>query len=179
MLDFTNLVSAIQGAVNQAVDSVSRENINNLLQFFHPMENADADKTSDDGSSDTTAKVLTQVERMTPKSVKLEYPKMTHNGPVNHAVDVPLITLSPVPSLQISDVHVEMDLEVVEDNGVVMVGFPQSQLVTAQGSNNVTQGGKTTPNAKITINIKADQRPLGVTALVEGYNKALRAQLPN
>ncbi len=174
MILFSSLVSAIQGAVEQAVHAVSRENINNLVEFFHPLEESSASSTDESESVQEQQELgVSQIEKMTPRTVQLEYPRMTSEGPVNHFVAVPLITLAPVPSLQIEDVQVEMDLEIIEDNGEVMVGFPQKNDATAPSK------GQIQPNASIKINIKANQRPHGVTALVEGYNKALRAQLPN
>ena len=111
--------------------------------------------------------------------VHLQFPKMTASGPIEHCVSVPLLTLSPIPSLQIGDVQVELDLEMLEDNGVLMVGFPKREKGdTSLGpvSNEPKKGGS---NAKITINIKSHEGTQGTSALIEGYNKVLRAQLPN
>lgn len=176
MIKFTSLVTAIQGAIDQAVDMVSRENINALMDYFQPDPDSESSKDTPEGDSRDQA--LSAIQEMEPKVVRMKYPKLTPNGPVEHYVSVPLITLSPVPSLALSDVDVEMDLEVVEDNGEIMVGFPQAQSGKT-GLLKPSKGGAAQPNAKIKINIKANDRAAGVTALVEGYNKMLRAQLPN
>ena len=49
MIRFSSLVEAIQGAVNQAADAVSRENIKSLLEYFQPVEQSDSE--SDGGRS--------------------------------------------------------------------------------------------------------------------------------
>lgn len=172
MISFSSLVQAIQGSVDKAAESVSRENINGLLEYFHPLSSEDSN--SDSGSSITVA----DLEKMSPRMVQLQYPKMTSDGPVEHFVSVPLITLSPVPILQVSDVSVEIDLEIVESDGEIMVGFPQSKGAASSDATTTSSGGSNA-NSKITINIKANEKPMGVQALIEGYNKALRAQLPN
>jgi hypothetical protein len=168
LIKLTQLVTAIQGAVDQAMETVSRENINTLMGYFHQSKKS----VSLEDSSD-----FKDIEYLTPKTVRMRYPKMTKDGPVEHFISVPLITLIPVPSLQLDDVKVEMDLEVMEDNGEVMIGFPQSKkgglFRSASNSSNAA------PNAKITITIKADEKSSGVQAIVEGYNKTLRAQIPN
>lgn len=167
LIKLTQLVTAIQGAVDQAMETVSRENINTLMGYFHQSKNIDASERS---------RELSDIEHLTPKSVRMKYPKSTPDGPVEHFVSVPLITLTPVPSLQLDDVKVEMDLEVMEDNGEVMVGFPQPKK---SGLLRSSKDSNSAPNAKITITIKADDKSSGVQAIVEGYNKTLRAQIPN
>lgn len=167
MIKLTQLVTVIQGAVDQAMETVSRENINTLMGYFHQSKNINASERSHD---------LMDIEHLTPKSVRLKYPKATPDGPVEHFVTVPLITLSPIPSLQLDDVKVEMDLEVMENNGEVMVGFPQPKK---SGLLRSSKDNSSVPNAKITITIKADEKSSGVQAIVEGYNKTLRAQIPN
>jgi hypothetical protein len=174
MITFNNLVQTIQGAVDQAAESVSRENINGLLEYFHPL--TPDEKTESNNGNDNTISIA-DLEKMSPRMVQLQYPKITKDGPTEHFVSVPLITLSPVPVLQVSDVQVEMDLEIVESDGEIMVGFPQSkQTGESKSSEASTTGGS---NAKITLNIKANEKPMGVQSLIEGYNKTLRAQLPN
>lgn len=167
LIKLTQLVTAIQGAVDQAMETVSRENINTLLGYFHQTKNIDASEKSLD---------LTDIEHLTPRSVRMKYPKLTPQGPVEHFVSVPLITLVPVPALQLDDVKVEMDLEVMEDNGEVMVGFPQPKK---GGLLRSSKDSSSIPNAKITITIKADEKSSGVQTIVEGYNKTLRAQIPH
>jgi len=169
LIKLTQLVTAIQGAVDQAMETVSRENINTLMGYFHQSKSSNSSEKSHE---------LTDIEHLTPKSVRMKYPKMTKEGPIEHFVSVPLITLTPVPSLQLEDVKVEMDLEVIEDNGEVMVGFPQAKKAGLLRSSK-DSSTNTSANAKITITIKADDKSSGVQAVVEGYNKTLRAQIPN
>ena len=167
LIKLTALVTAIQGAVDQAMEAVSRENINTLMGYFHPTKNLDASEKSPE---------LGDIEHLSPKMVRMKYPKLTKEGPVEHFVSVPLITLTPVPSLQLDDVKVEMDLEVMEDNGDVMVGFPTPKRGSLL---RLSKENQTEPNAKITITIKASDKSSGVQAIVEGYNKTLRAQIPH
>lgn len=174
MISFAQLVEAIQGAVNQAADAVHKENIHSLLEYFEPIEKSVSKSDGDDRSASISA-----FETMTPRMVHLKFPKMHHDGIKEHTVSVPLLTLSPVPCLQIGDVQVEIDLEILEDNGVIMVGFPKAAN-SGPSQNPVTneppKGGS---NAKIKINVIAHKETHGSSALIEGYNKILRAQLPN
>jgi len=87
---------------------------------------------------------------------------------------VPLISLAPVVNLQLSTIDIEMDLEVMEKEGEVMVGFPQHKSSFLFGEK--TDSPKS--NAKIKITINSGGRTPGVKALIEGYDKALRAQIP-
>lgn len=167
LIKLTQLVTVIQSAVDQAMETVSRNNINTLMGYFHQSKSSNGVQDIDD---------LEDVEYLIPKTVDMKYPIMTQNGPSTHFVSVPLITLTPAPTLQLDDVKIEMDLEVMEDNGEVMVGFPQSKK---GGFLRSSSDSSSTPNAKITITIKADNKSSGVQAIVEGYNKALRAQIPN
>jgi len=175
MITFNNLVQAIQGAVDQAAESVSRENINGLLEYFHPLQ---SERTAS-GKHDDTEFSVADLEEMAPRMVQLQYPKLTKDGPVEHLVSVPLITLSPVPILQVSDVQVEMDLEIAESDGEIIVGFPQVNQPDTNDHSSTPATGGSHANSKITLNIKANEKPMGVKALIEGYNKTLRAQLPN
>lgn len=174
MIRFSSLVEAIQGAVNQAADAVSRENIKSLLEYFHPIEQSVNQSDGDDHFLS-----VSDFEKMTPRMVHLQFPKMTANGPIEHLVSVPLLTLSPIPSLQIGDVQVEIDLEILEDNGVLMVGFPKTEKGSTSPEPVINESRKGGSNAKITINIKSHEGTQGSSALIEGYNKVLRAQLPN
>lgn len=167
LIKLTQLVTVIQGAVDQAMETVSRNNINTLMGYFHQSKSSNGVQDIDD---------LEDVEYLIPKTVDMKYPIMTQDGPSTQFVSVPLITLTPAPTLQLDDVKIEMDLEVMEDNGEVMVGFPQPKK---GGFLRSSSDSGSTPNAKITITIKADNKSSGVQAIVEGYNKALRAQIPN
>lgn len=160
MLNFSDLLATLQNAAEQAAHAVALENIKLFKSYFNP-----SPKDNDENNP----------EEMTPIMVTLKYPTMTKDGPVEHAVHVPLISLSPISSLQLSDVNIEMDLEIVEKDGLVLVGFPQVK------QNIFGQDKIITPkaNAKIKMTIKSGGRTEGLKSIIEGYDKALRAQIPH
>jgi hypothetical protein len=69
----------------------------------------------------------------------------------------------------------EIDLEFLEKGDEIVVGFPKHKK--NMFGNDKNQESK--PNAKLSIKINAVDRPAGISAIIEGYDKALRAQIPS
>jgi hypothetical protein len=162
MIKFKQLMTAIQEAANHAMHSVSLENIKLLSTYFD-----EEDNSLDESKS--------KVNRLTPKMVRVGFPQQTDDGPSTHDVYVPLISISPISNIQMTEMEVEMDLELFEDeNEDLKVNFP-SETKTFLGHEKITHP---TPNAKVKIKISGGDRPSGVTAIIEGYNRALKGQIP-
>ncbi|MCA6379062.1 MAG: DUF2589 domain-containing protein [Cytophagales bacterium] len=114
-------------------------------------------------------------QTLMPKTVKLEYASNTEEGVKPHYVNVPLITLIPMPSTQISQARFKTMLEVQEENGRLMISFP-----------NRTQLSSETPptNAisyftEFEVVLEPRKETEGLRKVVEGYEKILRAQMPH
>lgn len=174
MIKFSNLVTAIQNSAEQAAFAVSQENLKTLLTYFNTVsENA----PSQDENSSGEGKVLTpgDFEHLIPKSIKLKFPKETPDGPQEHDVYVPLISLSPVTNMHVEEMEIEMDMEILEQDGDIMVGFPyQKKSFLGQSKATVSN-----TNAKVKIKISPGGKTTGVNTIIEGYDKVLRAQIPS
>jgi hypothetical protein len=162
MIKFKQLMTVIQEAANQAMHSVSVENIKLLSAYF------DEDTNHEDKSK-------SQITQYTPKMVRVSYPQQSEDGPTTHDVYVPLISISPISNIQMTEMEVEMDLELFEDeNDNINVNFP-TQSKSFFGHTKITHP---IPNAKVKIKISGGDRPSGVTAIIEGYDRALKGQIP-
>jgi len=166
MLKFSDFVTVIQKAVGQASQAVSQHNIALFTTYFKSKNGNDLNNQSLDIKDDDV---------LTPKTVSLEYNRDTSNGPVPHKVQVPLISLAPISYMQPSQIEFEIDLECLEKDGEMMVSFPAVKR-NLLGQEKVSDS---TPNAKMTLRIDVTTRPPGVAAIIEGYDKNLRAQIPN
>jgi hypothetical protein len=170
MIKLTGLISAIRNAIDSASQIVANENLSILKSFFQ--EGPADDIPEGDRRPDFLA---SENGLLKPKMVAMQYPKDTADGIVQHNVLVPLISLAPITNLQPSEIKIEIDLEFLEQNDDVIVGFPQIKK-TMFGSEKTYENK---PNAKLTMTVNAVTRPAGVTAVVEGYDKILRAQIPH
>lgn len=170
MLKLTGLISAIRKSVDSASKIVAQENLSILKSFFD--EQTDGE-TKDKGHESPFKS--SEHGYLKPKMVAMQYPKDTPSGIVEHQVLVPLISLTPITNLQPSEIKIEMDLEFLEQNDDVVVGFPQIKK-TMLGGEKVHENK---PNAKLTMTINALSSPAGITAIIEGYDKILRAQIPH
>jgi len=171
VIKFSSLISVIQGAAEQAAHSVSQENFKLLKSYFH---SAPSETTKN--SADTSAPLApSDFEQLTPRAVEMKFPKMTADGPQEHEVYVPLISLAPVSNMQMSELEIDMDMEIIEKDGEIVVGFPHHKNTLLGDGKVVTPK----PNAKVKIKITPGHHVNGVTSIIEGYDKALRAQLPS
>ncbi|MEN9712263.1 MAG: hypothetical protein RLY90_524 [Pseudomonadota bacterium] len=166
MLKFTDFVTVVQKAVGQAAQSVSQHNIALFTTYFKSKSGNDLSKNPLD---------LQEGDVLTPKTVAMEYSRDTSNGPVPHQVQVPLLSLAPISYMQPSQIEFEIDLECLEKDGEMMISFPAVKR-NLLGQEKVSDS---TPNAKLTMRIDVTSRPPGVAAVIEGYDKNLRAQIPN
>lgn len=170
MLKLTSFIAAIQQAIDNASTLVAQQNLANISSYFHQDNTespvADAINKTSLGQDYTVLR---------PKMVAMLYPRDTPKGVVEHTVMVPLLSLAPVSNLQPEEITIEIDLEFLEKDDDVIIGFPQLKK-TMFGADKILD---TKPNAKMTLKINAANRPAGISAIIEGYDKSLRAQIPN
>jgi hypothetical protein len=105
----------------------------------------------------------------------MRYAKDTSKGPVPHHVLVPLLSLAPISILQPQEMTIEMDLNFLEHDNEVMIGFPRFPAGAASGDDSERMKS----NAKLTMKINMADKPAGLSAVIEGYDKNLRAQIPS
>ena len=166
MIKYSDLVTALQSAAGQAAHAVSQENLQSLRSYFHPIV--------PDGI-DPIAPYPLDFEQLTPRTVSMMLPKITDQGPQEHEIHVPLMLLAPISNVQLTEMEVEMDLEVLEQDGELVIGFPR-QSTTGTGDKTVN---RPVPNTKVKLKVSPEQKSGGLPTLYEGYDKALRAQLPS
>lgn len=188
MIDLNSLVKAIQDASLAAVTAVSNEHLKILDRYF---EVVDEPENSLNTNRKSTRKSLTQqlatqvphddyddtIQKFKPKTVTIQFPKETANGFEIHDVHVPLLTLMPISLPQISELRFTTDLEIaVDPNDLLKVSFP-TQRKDRKLMKNKDQQDQVT-SAKLEIVFNDATLSDGLQKIVEGYEKALRAQIP-
>jgi hypothetical protein len=167
MIKFKALMNAIHQSIHSAAQAVEAEGVKHIETFFDAIKNDDI-KQDDDNTAPET--------RIThrPKMVAMAFPSRTDKGIESVMVNVPLITLSPVSSPRIQEVKfkAELDVSTNEDNEL-MVAFANSNKrgLLSHCDHRVT-------NTSIEITLKGNEPPEGLQLVIEGYEKALRSQIP-
>lgn len=167
MILFKELIEAVQSATKQASQAIADQNYEILKSYFYA--------TPAKPANTSTPEPENHLSELSPKMVAMRYPKETAQGPAEHTVYVPLISLIPNSNFQLSKLEVEIDLEIIEQENQVFTSFSQSKkgLFGTKADNN------SNANARVKITIDPTGSTEGVSTIIEGYNKALRAQIPN
>ncbi|MBL4795568.1 MAG: DUF2589 domain-containing protein [Pseudomonadales bacterium] len=202
MIRFQELMLAVQKSIHSAAQAVESEGFKHIDKFFDEVpsskykEQQENSKTIDDahkalaaGDADKASALLKELnsapdgsspmgpEESTihrPKMVAMAFPNQDANGVGTTIVNVPLITLCPISSPRIKEVHFSADLEVTaDDNDELYIAF-RSPKVNG-GASTVT---KDTSNTHLEITLVGHEPPEGLQKIIEGYEKALRAQIP-
>jgi ElaB/YqjD/DUF883 family membrane-anchored ribosome-binding protein len=113
-----------------------------------------------------------------PKMTTIQYPQQIADGVVMSEVKVPLITLVPLSMTQISEVKLRTELEIQLDDDELLVSFPAPQSGTPQDKGDDAQTSSR-PSATLEITLTPHHGTEGLRKIVDGYEKVLRAQIPN
>jgi len=161
MTSLDNFIGAIQKAVLKASDTLAKKNLEVLDTYF---ENSDENNIS----------------KLIPKTVTVQYPQVTPKGVEVHDVHVPLIALVPVSMTKISKVKLKTRLELSLDKNDLIVGFPSKKLAKdKRNKKNIKEENRyESTTSSIEITLRPSMSPDGLKKLIEGYEKALRAQIP-
>lgn len=161
MIRLNDLISTIHQAVLVASDTLAKKNLEVLDTYF---ENA----TEEDSS------------KLKPKTVTIQYPQVTAKGVEVHDVHVPIIALIPIAMAEISEVKLKTTLELSLEDDVLLVGFPSKKNPAQKKDNkDPTEEDKSClPHSSLEITLCPSTPPDGLKKIVEGYEKALRAQIP-
>jgi hypothetical protein len=209
MISFKFFVNAIHDAILSANDTLMEKNTGILDKFFEDTSNEEglqssldhalqvsnniiskkgnvtrddfkdaldalgnAKKALSGNSDDSTAANSARIPgTLSPKSVVVEYPHQTANGIEFIEVHVPLITLVPLSMSQIqkATVTANFEMEIVND---------ELQLNFTNKSKGMGRKSKKTWG-KLEITITPQESSDGLKQLVEGYEQALKSQIPH
>lgn len=158
MISLKSFIAAIHEAIIQAGDSLMDRNIGLLDRYF-----TEKTEKAKDGSEQKT---------LVPKTVTLEYPALDQNlATVIRKVEVPLITLIPLTTARIEKATLTANFEMELADGQVQLDF----------SNKLTGGlfrkSKSTIG-RLEITITPQDTPEGLNAVIEAYERAVKAQIP-
>jgi len=198
MIRFQALMHAVQQSIHSAAQAVESAGFKHIDKFFDEVidENSkerqekskklnDAHEAINSGDPDKASALLKEVNDAPenasdesiiyrPKMVAMAFPSQGDDGVSSTIVNVPLITLCPISSPRIKDVKFTADLEVTaDDSDELLVAFRPPQVTG--GENSII---KDSTNTRIEISLVGHEPPEGLQKIIEGYEKALRAQIP-
>ncbi|KZN37141.1 DUF2589 domain-containing protein [Pseudoalteromonas luteoviolacea] len=163
MIEFQSLMKAIHKGVKDAAKSVEGETIDFVKRFFDEHENEAGLPPS-----------------YSPKTCTMQFPSRSEDGIDTIEAQVPLLALVPISSPRITEVKFKTDLEIsTNEHHKLMVTFAKNTQKT--GLRDKIMGphsGENTANAHLEIVMTGHEPPEGLKKLIEGYERALRAQIP-
>lgn len=207
MLTLKKFVQAVQQSVEAASKSLISQNQEFLETYFDEIDVPRTDlypsekdkrraRRKKDNDDDLEGLLI-------PKMVAMEYPHLAPDGSAtHHTVHVPLISLAPHALMQIEDMTFNIEMDIHEDSEKMsedgsdpdlLISFPTKPVGTRSRPASKSSGkkddtisfteqesdsGKST-NVEITISMRAVDQPHGLQVIIDGYDKALRAQVPN
>lgn len=133
-----------------------------------------------------------------PKRVAIDYPCVDENGPKLHTVHVPLLALAPISSIRLAKVRFSVNMHLVEGrDGRLLVDLSGSHPTPSpsqgqhastpnSGDESAVPAGPSPDDTHrgwsgattIHIELEGGAPPDGVKKLIEGFERALRAQIP-
>lgn len=188
MIDLKNLVKSVQVASQSAVEAIASENLKIFNTYFEKVEDDLSDqninKKLSRNKEETIPFMISNFNmsdgvRYKPRMIAIQYPTEDVDGPKIQDVYVPLLTLVPISMPQLSELRFSTDLEMVLDENApdnIKVSFPKNQKTKSLIKQQVANEDK----AKATLDIVINSANIsdGLQKIIEGYEKALRAQIP-
>lgn len=174
MINFDKLVKVIHDSAISANKAIIDENLKIIDTYFEKHSRPIA--LDDDDDERYIKPKRKDTDTLKPKTITVEFPEQTARGVRMKKVKVPLIALIPVVVSEISEIRFQTDLEVVAENDDLKVGFvPKKSSSLFKKSPN--RENVHTSSVEIVINPKETSE--GLKSLIKGYEKVLRAQIPN
>ncbi|MAD46622.1 MAG: hypothetical protein CMI02_19080 [Oceanospirillaceae bacterium] len=168
MIRLDALVNAVQAAVTSANDELHQHSRRIFSQFFDNVEPPSGDSAAADKDTPPAA--------MRPRYVAVEFPTETRDGIKTITVDVPLIAIVPMASSRIEEVTFRSTLNISENpDGELNIAFAKTKAGHGLFGRDKEPA---THSAELEIKIRGDDTPDGLRQLIEGYERALRAQIP-
>lgn len=155
MIKFKKLVEAITNAAEIANARLANSEDQVINDFFNKNE---------------------ETGEFTAKTVPINYPVMNPDGKTDKIkIDVPLITIVPISAATIEELKFTTNLDMAIEKDELLVSFSkQSFIEKGLGINK----HKKQASALLELVIKPQDQTEGLSKLIEGYEKSLRAQIP-
>lgn len=163
MIRIDQFINVIHGAVLSANDALRQENLKLLETYFE--DTGEYPLAGKEGSENGAS------QNLKAKTVALQFPELSENGVVMRNVQVPLIALVPVSMTKVSEVKFRSNVEIQVEDDNLMMNF---RLRAPQG-----ESAPGVTSASIEMTITPQESSEGLKNLIEGYEKALRSQIPN
>lgn len=171
MIKLDDFLKTIQASADSIVQTIMDKNLALLGHYFEeaPLE---------EGASENEKGIKTAIGSLPlqPKMVALKYPRQTADGPVDHLVYVPLIALSPMSQLQMDSLEFNMEIDIHQEGNDIQISFP---LKEKAGFFKKAPDKKRTTTAEVKLTVKGFDQPQGLSIVLDGYNKAIKAQMPD
>lgn len=173
MIEFKALMLAIHKGVQDATQALEQMELSsNLDEYF---EVIDENNQVVEGAKPSQYNWDKANHVCKPKMVPMEFPTRTPDGIEKVIANVPMITLAPINTSRIQEVTVTTHLDVLSNSDdTLSVAFKSNKKRAG------LFGGTDEDSANTSIEIKLTGRetPEGLKQIIEGYERALRAQLP-
>lgn len=173
MISLKAFVNAIHDAILSANDMLSDQNLEIFNKYFEIDTNAQQGQEANQDASEEAGLSHTLKAR----SVVIEYPQQTSEGMKMVGVEVPLISLVPLSLPQVEKVKLAADFKVQVTNDELQLLFPKERPPGRKplfGKDPQKEGAP----GRIEITIAPGELSDGLKVLVEGYEKALKSQIP-
>lgn len=178
MISFESLLKTFHEATLAASDALKQKNQNIIDEYFELVKFTETLNNGEEGKRNlwSNQSIFREEEniKLRPKTITIQYPKETQEGPTVHDVQVPLISIVPISQTAIDEVTINTELELALKDDELMVSFPQKQKSKFFDKKDDKEKSCT----KVEIKLRPTMETEGLKKLVEGYDKLLRAQIP-
>jgi len=155
MIKFKKLVEAINDAAEIANATLANSEDQVINDFFN----------KDEETGDFTAKTVT-----------INYPTVSPEGKTDIIkIEVPLITIVPISTATIGELKFTTNLDMAIEKDELLVSFSKQSFL---GKHLGIDKNKKQASALLELVIKPQDQTEGLSKLIEGYEKSLRAQIP-
>ncbi|QMU64087.1 MAG: DUF2589 domain-containing protein [Flavobacteriaceae bacterium] len=191
-MNLEQLVSVIQKGALAASTAIQNQSLKLIDLYFEETDGEDLNTSLKDAlissmsgqdkkrATELAEKIMSSIStdlkdvfakargKLKPKTVTIQYPRETAKGVVSQEVIVPLISLVPISLTEMSQVKFKTDLEVNLVDDELAISFPE-KIKDRESDVNI---------ASLEVVIDKTHPTDGLKKLIEGYDRALRAQIP-
>ncbi len=167
MINLEEFVQSIHIATAAAGEALIQKNLDLIDRFFDEVDEEEAGHAIAHMASAGRSDAQVESDAYSPLSRKRSSSQSRQS----------LISLVPLSQVQLKEMNFSTELELSVNGDALQVSFPKrtlkSQEMAEEGAN-MGNGGK----AKLEVKICATETPDGLKYIVDGYERALRAQVP-